>query len=403
MPKTGFSLNNAALLGGVLALAVGLAGQALQHTVTVLNIEIPVRVFKGGQFVDSLALQDFQVFDNGVPQTVEAVYLVKKADIQREEGAKGGRPQTIRQFVLFFEMTEYVPELETALNLFFANVFLPGDNLIVVTPARSYNIREGALARLPRDKIKEQLLGHLRADILIGNAEYHSVIRDLRDILAGDLPIEEKLDYFSVALNNLENLRRVDEKSLVAFADFLKGLTGQKYIYLFYQKERIPEYDWKQLMTMIQYNGDPATTLKLMENFQMAVRNVTFNVEAIKKAYSDSSVAVHFLFVTKTPAVRNDVEYFVAGNADPSALKLVEHSEDIYSAFSEIAAATGGISDSSANAAASFQRAVVASENYYLLYYKPKDYKPDGSFHELKVVVASGSYLVTHRAGYIAK
>jgi hypothetical protein len=400
MRKIRIPLNTAALLGGVLALAVGLAGQALQHTVSVLNIEIPVRVFKGDQFIDTLTLQDFQVFDNGVPQTVEAVYLVKKADIQREEGAKSGRPQTIRQFVLFFEMTEYVPELETALNLFFANVFLPGDNLIVVTPARSYNIREGALARMPREKIKEQLLGHLRADILIGNTEYHNIIRDLRNILAGDeLPIEEKLDYFSVAVNNLEGLRRVDEKSLVKFADFLKGLTGQKYIYLFYQKERIPEYDWKQLMMMMaEYNGDPAMTLKLMDNFQMAVRNVTFNVEAVKKAYSDSSVAVHFLFITKTPKADTDVE-----NASASGLKMVEHSEDIYSAFSEIAAATGGISDSSANAAASFQKAVVASENYYLLYYKPKDYKPDGSFHELKVVVTSGSYLVTHRAGYVAK
>jgi hypothetical protein len=400
MRKMRISLTSAAFLGGILALAVGLAGQALQHTVSVLNIEIPVRVFQGDRFVDSLTLQDFQVFDNGVPQTVEAVYLVKKADIQREEGAKGGRPQTIRQFVLFFEMTEYVPELETALNLFFTNVFLPGDNLIVVTPARSYNIREGALAKMPREKIKEQLLGHLRADILTGNAEYHNVIRDLRNILAADdLPIEEKLDYFSVALNNLEGLRRVDEKSLVKFADFLKGLTGQKYIYLFYQKERIPEYDWKQLMMMMSYyNSDPAMTLKLMENFQMAVRNVTFNVEGIKKAYSDSSVTVHFLFVTKTPKAYTDVE-----NAGASGLKLVEHSEDIYSAFSEIAAATGGISDSSANAAASFQKAVVASENYYLLYYKPKDYKPDGSFHELKVVVTSGSYLVTHRSGYVAK
>jgi hypothetical protein len=384
---------------GLLVLAAVLAGQALQHMVSVLNIEIPVRVFQGEMFVDTLTLQDFQVFDNGVPQTVEAVYLVKKTDIQREEGAKGGPPKTVRQFVLLFEMTEYVPELDTALDLFFFKVFLPGDNLIVVTPARSYNIREGALSKVPREKIKEQLLGHLRADILIGNSEYHNLIRDLRNILSGDLPIEEKLDHFSVALSNLETLRRVDEKNLVKFADFLKGLPGQKTIYLFYQKERVPEYDWKQLMTMMmEFNSDLATTLKLMENFQMAVRTVSFNVDAVKKAFSDSSVAVHFLFITKTSTGDADVENFAA-----SGLKLVEHSEDIYSAFREIAAATGGISDSSANAAASFQRAVDASENYYLLYFKPKDYKPDGSFHELKVVVASGSYRVTHRAGYIAK
>ena len=68
-----------------------------------------------------------------------------------------------------------------------------------------------------------------------------------------------------------------------------------------------------------------------------------------------------------------------------------------------MAAATGGITDSSANLTASFSRAVDASENYYLIYYKPRDYKADGTFHPLTVRVTSGNYRVTHRAGYIAR
>lgn len=52
----------------------------------------------------------------------------------------------------------------------------------------------------------------------------------------------------------------------------------------------------------------------------------------------------------------------------PSELTMVERSEDIFSAFDEVAQATGGTTDSSANAAASFKRAVDASENYYLIY-----------------------------------
>jgi len=68
-----------------------------------------------------------------------------------------------------------------------------------------------------------------------------------------------------------------------------------------------------------------------------------------------------------------------------------------------VARATGGIVDSSGNAAAAFARAINASENYYLIYYKPKKYTADGSFHELKVKVTTGSYQVAHRAGYWAK
>jgi len=43
-----------------------------------------------------------------------------------------------------------------------------------------------------------------------------------------------------------------------------------------------------------------------------------------------------------------------------------------------------------------------ASENYYLIYYKPKDYKSDGKFKKIKVKIKGKNYRVLHRAGYIA-
>lgn len=46
--------------------------------------------------------------------------------------------------------------------------------------------------------------------------------------------------------------------------------------------------------------------------------------------------------------------------------------------------------------------AVEASENYYLLYYTPVDYRPDGRFRKVTVKVRNGAYRVSHRLGYIA-
>jgi hypothetical protein len=46
--------------------------------------------------------------------------------------------------------------------------------------------------------------------------------------------------------------------------------------------------------------------------------------------------------------------------------------------------------------------AVAASENYYLLYYTPRDYKADGQFRSLQVKVKGGGYRMSHRLGYIA-
>jgi len=77
-------------------------------------------------------------------------------------------------------------------------------------------------------------------------------------------------------------------------------------------------------------------------------------------------------------------------------------SGSIFSAFKDIAHATGGTVDSSANAAFSFKKAVNASENYYLIYYNPKNYKADGKFKKIKVKVKGKNYRVTHRAGYLA-
>ena len=390
--------------GAVLAAAAFLAAgnplpQDAQHQVSVINVEIPVRVFKGDVFVDSLGFKDFEVLDNGVPQTIEAIYLVRKTEIARTEGKRGNAPQVSRQFVLFFEMTDFLPEIDATLDLFFDKVYLPGDSLMIVTPMNRYHLRDQAFAERPTAKIKEELRAKLLRDILIGNSEYQTVIRTLNSSMVGSNSLEEKLQLYSDTLMRLENMRRVNEKGLIEFAGLLKDLPGQKYVFLFYQKERIPSYDWKQLMQMMNANqADAARTFKLMENFQMFNRDVDFDVEAIKQAYADSSISVHFLFLTRTLPENADVS-----EDGSSGLKMVEQSADVFSAFREVAAATGGITDSSANLTASFSRAVDASENYYLIYYKPRDYKADGTFRSLTVRVTSGNYRISHRAGYIAR
>jgi len=113
----------------VLALAsvVALAGQQIrpiQHETRTVNIEVPVRVFKGDAFVDRLSIADFEIYENGVPQTLDAVYLVKKASIERQEGTHAGAPDTGRHFYLFFELVEYDPKVADALDYFVQRVLV---------------------------------------------------------------------------------------------------------------------------------------------------------------------------------------------------------------------------------------------------------------------------------------
>jgi len=108
--------------------------QQLQHDVRVVNIEIPVRVFKGDAFIDGLTMDDFEVREEGKIQKIEAVYLIKKSKIEKSEETKKFAPRVGRRsFILLFELDDYLPELGTALDYFFESVMQPGDDLQVVT------------------------------------------------------------------------------------------------------------------------------------------------------------------------------------------------------------------------------------------------------------------------------
>lgn len=129
----------------------------------------------------------------------------------------------------------------------------------------------------------------------------------------------------------------------------------------------------------------------------MIHKEADFDTEEILKAYSDASISVHFLFVTNK-GMRENID--VRGMA-PMRVDLLDMSDRIFSAFKTVARATGGIAESSQNIGAVFRTAANASENYYLLYYSPENYRPDGRYRKIDVKVKGRRLRVLHRAGYI--
>ncbi|GAI21232.1 unnamed protein product [marine sediment metagenome] len=191
-------------------------------------------------------------------------------------------------------------------------------------------------------------------------------------------------------MNKLEILRNVEQMKLLEFAQFLKNKEGQKYVFLFYQREYIPQIEPKILNDyMSQHMKNPFVMQTLSRISSLSGRTISIDVDHVKRAYADSSTSIHFLFITKPPPILPGI-YFE------------EHSEDIFLPFTEMANATGGYVGSSSNPASLFQKALEASENYYLLYYSPKKYEYDGKFKEIKIHVKNKNYKVTHRAGYFA-
>ena len=402
-------------LFGIFFLGLILTAQEITHETLVVNIEVPVRVFDRGKFVENLTIDDFEVYEDGKLQNVVAVYMIKKTQIEKKEEKKKFEPETSRSFYLFFEITEYSPRLQEAIDYFIQNVLIPGDSLVVVSPMKTYRMKSETLEVLPKEEVVDQLRGILRKDALMGNSEYRDVVNELTGLaralssvfggepgkidsniasglieMDADMKLEYLLDQYAVTLKNLENIRSIDQQKLLEFAEFLKEKQGQKYVFLFYQREFIPQIEPKLLSQALgTYQDQPQVLSSVMNLFQFYRRDISIDVDKIKRAYADASVAIHFLFFSK-PAEYVPGVYFE------------EHSEDIFAPFIEIAKATGGSAESSSNPKFLFEKAVESSENYYLLYYSPLSYKKDGKFKSIKVKVRNKNYTVTHRAGYFA-
>ena len=376
----------------IAGLSLAVLAQQITHESLVINIEVPVRVFKSGQFVDNLTIKDFIIYEDGKPQQIEAVYLIKKTDIQREEAEmkkdearKKFSPDVSRHFVLLFDLTDYLPKIDEALNYFFEQVISPEDTLIVVTPMKSYSFNEETLAALSHQKIAERLKEIIRRDTILGNGKYNSLIKDYESIYRADYHFATKFHLMMEKIRELKNLRYVEEDKVTYFADYLKSIPGQKFAFFFYQKELLP------------FPDIPVESREYLELQSELAFFTSFDTKNITRAYSDSSISLHFLYVTKTQMAQGDVE-----NTGQTRMKMQEMSIDIFNTFNEIAKATGGLSESSTNVASLLKKAADASENYYLLYYSPKSYMRDGKFKKIEVKVKNKNYRITHRAGYLA-
>jgi VWFA-related protein len=392
----------------VLLFTILLFPQQEQYEITVRNIEVPVRVFEHNQFVDSLAIQDFEIYENGIPQKIEALYLTDKNRIARKEELKAYSPQTSRNYSLLFQIIEYNPKLEQAIKYFFNSVLLPGDTLSLQTPNKSYFLSSEALSRKKKDDIAKEMLKILRKDVKIGSSAYRSQMRSLQGIVreisggvgmsdvesASDIDTQSSLGMllrrYRQNLAKMEDLRIVDQNQFIQFAAKLKNIPGQKYVYFFYEREFRPELSPSVMNSLISnFQGEPSVIGDLQDLFQFYQRHERINAEKIIQAFTDASVCFNFLFIDRQ-------------ERSSAGIQMREQSEDFFRIFREAAKATGGITDSSTNPSNSFMNALHSAENYYILYYSPSNYKADGSYKKITVKVKKPNFQISFRQGYYA-
>ena len=394
-----------------LFLALRVTAQVEQHEVTVRNIVVPVRILDGNRFVDDLTIEDFELFEDGKRQKIEALYLVQKSSIQRKETGEDFHPQLSRHFYLLFQIADYNPRLGEAISHLFSNVIQPGDSLTVMTPMDTYTLSKRALNTKPKEIISKELQSIVRKDTQMGGANYRSLMTDLKRLVTsisasgGETKVlsglesdsstsmfglENLLMRYQETMEKMENLRVVDEERFLQFAQQLKKYEGQKSVFFFYQREFRPEISQSILNRLLSSHQDEPEILAQVQNlFQLYQRQPMLNTQRIIAAFADASISFNFIFMHKDPE-------FVSG------VTMREQSEDMFNSFSQVAQATGGITDSSQNPAYAFKHAAEIAESYYLLYYSPVDYKKDGRFKSINIRLVDKTYRLAYRLGYIA-
>ena len=391
-----FNKKKYTILLAILVFSLTLFAQEIQEEAVAINIEVPVRVFKGKTFIENLTIDDFEIYENGVLQTVDAVYFIRKAEIKRKEIKEPENktinekqtafsPDLSRTFVFMFEIIEYLPKIGDVLDYFFESMIRPDDSLFIATPLKTYKFNSQASEGFSKEDIANQLKRILRAVTSISSSEYRSQLRHINTIEKQDPTVvggDQKKYQLLDALGHLKQLRYFDVEKAVDFANYLKKKEGQKHVFFFFQKTRMPI---SKYLSEIDEMG--------------LLHDISLDSNKLKRAFADSTISCNFLYITKTITESSDLRPLPLTG---KVTKLMESAMDSFRGFSEIAEVTGGLIDSSANVAASFERAVDYSESYYLLYYSPLYYMADGKFKNIKVKVKGQGYRITHRTGYVA-
>lgn len=365
-----------------LILGLSISAQELQYESIAINIEVPVRVYDRDKFVSDLTIDDFELYENGILQTIDALYLINKMSFEKGDTRTGAQeekkifsPQLSRQFVLIFEVREVFDEVEKSIKHFFNNVLIPSDKLIVATPLKSYHFKEDSWKFVSKTEMADQLIKRLKKDTLLRPVDWGN----LDDYINDGMNIKDMEDVFF-------GQRYIDGKNLLNIAEYLKSLPGQKNVFLFLQEELI-DYAMPtgfSTVTEMMSNLDYLTNLSRIASYGDVSNK-------IKKAFSDSKILFNLLYIKNNKVVTSG-----------SLFNKIDLASGMFSTFKDLSKITGGLAQTTANVAASFEKAVDASENYYLVYYTPKNYKADGKFKRIKVKVKGQKYKIIHRTGYIA-
>lgn len=359
------------------------AQEKYQEEVTVIAVEVPVRVLYKGQVMRGLTKDDFELYENGIRQVITGFEVHSK----RISLAKDISPEELkiapkkRLFILIFNIFDYQKNVGEAIDYFFRNFFRPGDRLMVIIEDRLLNIE---IAKSMPEVIQD-FKDNLKKFKLISTFETYRTYKELRyeaDRLLMDIGGKNWDQALLRFYGNYERAWRDFQKQFI-IPDFnlyqsiikrVKQIEGEKWAICFQQREMFPKLrnegplENKIRERVETPNDNPVVQvmqriikskqMELMRLFDLTGRIPT---EALKNLFLEANITFHLILLKSLRAI------------DSRDFEMREVAQDYEDCFRQISFSTGGHTSFSNKVVEALKEAAEVEDYYYLLVYNPKE------------------------------
>jgi hypothetical protein len=371
-----------------LSFDLALSQEKLQEEITVIAVEVPVRVIHKGQVVKGLIKENFEIYENGVKQEITSFKIISRKMSAYKEEAKAKKKK--RLFILIFNVFDYNEAIEEGIDYFFQNIFHKEDRLFILTENRIINIEMGKDLSTAVLNLKKTLKEYK----LISSQSTLQALKNLNDEAEKLLNVLQQSGGVGISspsqalLRYCDNYQRIwleykkkyitpDVDRYRSLINRIKMFEGEKWAICFQQREIFPRLKsagrldneirnwlssqvdsqdqvWSQLIQTRQ--------VELQRSFDISE---SFPSVTLRDLFIEANATFHLILLKSFRHVLSQ------------DFELMEVSQDYEDCLKKISSSTGGSYHFLNKVPEALQEAANSEDYYYLLVYSPKEDRPE--------------------------
>lgn len=378
---TGFSI--LLILFMAIIFIPGEGQQRLKEEVKVTAFEIPVHVFQKRMPVKNLTQEDFEIYERGKKQAITGFEKITRRISSAAHRSISDNQN--RLFILIFNIFDYNQDIEEGIDIFFQNMFEPGDQILIITENRILNIEHDATPQNISLSLKTSLKNYKLISIQNSLQTFRTLdfeAERLLNVLKGldsgsSSPAQALLSYF-------DNYKRVwndfSRKYIIPdvdqYGNILKRVMttkNERWAICFQQRDIFPRlkyggrlereiHDWANS----QIDAQGQVQARLIQRRQMELKllldvSKNFPTEKLQNVFAEANIPFHLILLKSLRHLSSQ------------DLEFMSVSQEFEDCLRKISAYTGGAFFSLTSTAEALKKISEKEDFYYILVYSPDD------------------------------